>query len=386
MALSYSKVKNLKRVRGIAKSFLDITLDAAYVDGGWPVTAAAIQAYTGINNYIWKLDPPANHVGYQFEGVPVSGNASAKIKATLSNVSESYNEAAWAEFTQYPAFTATEQAAGFCKVYDLSATEYQPLVTSSDGAAYAANFQLFPDSPAAGDFVLFGAAVPFAQLGLDMSATVTVYDAAGVIGWDYWNGTAWTDLDTAIINDGTGSTGATGDYFAEQDGVLTFVPPQAWAASTIDGQLAYWIKASVETGKGANMTTVGLTNSTEHDINVPDTGYVPTHNGTITAIEVNDAAATIHSGNDIEFLVINTTTGESSEVLTFAQDTRTMIWPLVNEIDVSIGDKLAVVITVEDGTNEAGIVTLTFHYSGAEALANDANLSGVVLRCEVAGS
>jgi len=385
MALSYSKVKNLKRIRGIGKSYLDITLDASYVDGGWPVTAAAIQAYTGINNYIWKLDPPASRAGYQFEGVPVSGNASAKIKATLSNVSESFNEAAWAEWTQYPAYTATEQASTLAKVYDLSAVEYQDLATSDTGAAYAAALQLFPDSPAAGDYALFGAAVPFAQLGLDMSATVAVYDAAAVIGWDYWDGTAWADLDASIIDDGSGSTGQTGDYAFEQDGVITFVPPQDWAASTIDGQAAYWIKATVETSKGANMTTVPLM-ATEHDINIPDTGYVPTHNGTIASVEINDAAATIHSGNDLEFLVINTTTGESSEVLVFAQDTRTMIWPLVNKIDVSIGDKLAVVITVEDGTNEAGIVTLTFHYSSAEALADDPELAGIVLRCEVAGS
>ncbi|MHC4302025.1 MAG: hypothetical protein ACYS7Y_32580 [Planctomycetota bacterium] len=93
-----------------------------------------------------------------------------------------------------------------------------------------------------------------------MSATPFTYDAAGVIGWDYWNGTAWADLDASIIQDTSGTTGQTGDYFGEGDGVLTFVPPQNWAATTVDSQSAYWIRASVETGKAANVTQVGLTN------------------------------------------------------------------------------------------------------------------------------
>jgi hypothetical protein len=258
-------------------------------------------------------------------------------------------------------------------------------VTAAE-AGYTANYQLFPDTPVAGDAVLFGGTVPFAQLGLDMSATVTVYDAAGVIGWDYWNGTAWADLDASIIHDGTGSTGTTGDYFAEQDGVLTFIPPQAWAASTIDGQLAYWIRASIETGKAANMTTVGLTNSTEHDLNIPDTGYVFSRAGSVVSVNIYDSSDVAHTANDIEFIFLNITTGDSSGICMFPQDAVWSSIPLPNAVPVAIGDKCAIICTQEDGTNELDSGWFIFDLTGAEPLANDAGLNGIVLRCEVTGS
>jgi hypothetical protein len=364
---------------------MDVTLDNSYDDGGWSIAASAITAAAGgILNRIFNLVPPANKSGYSFEWVPVSGSATGKLKALINNVSQSFQEAALAEYTAYPAYTATEQAAALAKCLDGSS--YANLAVTAAEAGYTANYQLFPDTPVAGDAVFFGGAVPFAQLGIDMSATVCVYDAAGVVGWDYWNGSAWSDLDASIVSDGSGSTGTTGDYFAEQDGVLTFIPPQDWAASTIDSQSAYWIRASIETGKAANITTVGLTNSTEHDLNIPDTGYVAEYNGNISAVAIDDLAATLHTANDIKFVVWNSTTGASSGEVAFAQDIAYEDIPLTYPVPVSIGDKVAIVVTQEDGTNEAGRITLSFRYSNAEALADDASLSGVVLRCHVIGS
>jgi hypothetical protein len=364
---------------------MDVTLDNSYDNGGWSIAASAITAAAGgILNRIFDLIPPANKSGYSFEWVPVAGNATGKLKALVPGASESFREAAIAEYTAYPAYTATEQAAAYAKVLDGSA--YLNLAVSAGGAGYTANYQLFPDTPVAGDAVLFGGAVPFAQLGIDMSATVCVYDAAGVVGWDYWNGSAWADLDASIVYDGSATTGTTGDYFGEQDGVLTFIPPQDWAASTIDSQSAYWIKASIETGKAANITTVGLTNSTEHDINIPDTGYVATYNGNIASVSIHDQAATFHTANHIKLILWNSTTGASSGEFSFAQDLEFENIPLTYPVPVSIGDKLAIICTQEDGTNEAGPVTLGLNYSNAEALADDAGLSGVVVRCHVIGS
>jgi hypothetical protein len=278
---------------------VDITLDNSYDNGGWSILATALTNYLALGARIYNLIPPASKNGYRFEAVPQSGNASVKLKALIPSLSETFIQAAIAEYTQYPAYTATEQAAALAKCLD--GTSYANLAVTAAEAGYTANYQLFPDAPAAGDAVFFGGAVPFAQLGIDMSATVQVYDAAGVIGWDYWNGTAWSDLDASIIYDGSGTTGQTGDYFGEGDGVLTFVPPQDWAASTIDSQSAYWIRASIETGKAANLTTVGLTNSTEHDLNVPDTGIVFTYNGTVTSVTIHDTSDTLHTANDIEY-------------------------------------------------------------------------------------
>jgi hypothetical protein len=384
MALAYSTVKSYKPSRGVRAGLVDITLDNSYDNGGWAILATALTNYLALGARIYNLIPPANKNGYQFEAVPVSGNASVKLKALLGNLSETFIQAAIAEFTQYPAYTATEQAAAYAKVLD--GTAYLSLSVSGGGAGYAANYQLLPDTPVAGDAFFFGGAVPFAQLGIDMSATPFTYDAAGVIGWDYWNGTAWADLDASIIQDTSGTTGQTGDYFGEGDGVLTFVPPQNWAATTVDSQSAYWIRASVETGKAANVTQVGLTNDTEHDLHVPDTGIVFTYNGTVTSVTIHDTSDTLHTANDIEFVFINTTTGDSSGVVAFAQDEEWATIPLPYPVPVSIGDKCAIVCTQEDGTNEFDSGTFTYNLSNAEALADDANLNGVVLRCEVVGT
>jgi hypothetical protein len=389
MALTYSNVKTLKAIRGVRQAVVDIALDSSYDNGGWSIAASAITAAAGgILNRIFNL-LPGGAGGYQFEWVPVAGNASGKLKALVGSAKQKVTVDALAEYTMVPANTATEQIAAYAVAYDASVTgvsAYSLLSVTAAAAGYTANYQLFPDTPAAGDAVFFGGAVPFPQLGIDMSATVTVYDAAGVVGWDYWNGSAWSDLDASIIYDGSGTTGNTGDYFAEGDGVLTFVPPQDWAASTVNGQSAYWVRASIETGKGANMTTVGLTNSTEHDILIPDTGYVPVRNGVLGSLHLIDSSDVAHTANDIEFIVWNSTTGDSSGVVAFPQDEIDVELQLTNPVPVSIGDKLAIVCTQEDGTNELDSGFWTFQYQNAEALADDGGLAGVSVRALVIGS
>jgi hypothetical protein len=387
MALSYSTVKAYKPVRGVRGGIVDITLDDSYDNGGWSIAYSALTNYLALGARIYNLVPPASKNGYRFEAVPVSGNASVKLKALLPSVSETFIQAAIAEFTQYPAYTATEQAAAYAVCYCKTEDDYCLLSkTNTDlGDSYAAEYQLFPDADtdAIGDAVFFGYSVPFAQIGFDMSATVAVWAGAGSVGWSYWDGSAWSDLDASIINDGSGSTATDGTYPFEQDGVLTFVPPQDWAATTVNGQSAYWIKCELLV---AAVTTPGLTNSTEHDINVPDTGIVFTYNGTVTSVTINDTSDTLHTANDIEFVFINTTTGDSSGVIAFPQDMALATVPLPYPVDVSIGDKCAIVCTQEDGTNEFDSGTFTYNLSNAEALADDANLDGLVLRCEVIGT
>ncbi|MHC4302024.1 MAG: hypothetical protein ACYS7Y_32575 [Planctomycetota bacterium] len=80
-------------------------------------------------------------------------------------------------------------------------------------------------------------------------------------------------------------------------------------------------------------------------------------------------------------------------MVAFAQDEEWATIPLPYPVPVSpypvpvsIGDKCAIVCTQEDGTNEFDSGTFTYNLSNAEALADDANLNGVVLRCEVVGT
>ena len=149
--------------------------------------------------------------------------------------------------------TLTGEVAAFTVVDDGGS---QALLSASGSeAGYTNNYQLFPDAPADADALYIGAASAFSKIVADMSATVQVYDAADVLAWTYWNG-AWVAL--TIASDGTGATGQDGDYFGEQDGTMSFVPPADWAAATVNGQEAYWIRAVIQAGKAAHMTTSGI--------------------------------------------------------------------------------------------------------------------------------
>ncbi len=242
----------------------------------------------------------------------------------------------------------TEAAAAFAVVYNHDDTSFESLATSATNDGYTANYQLLPDVPAVHDAVYFGAATPFAEIAFDMG-TAQTYDEAGVIGWQYFNGTEWATL--TIQYNGTGSTGATGDYFGERDGALSFIPPADWDVETIDGQEAYWVRAVVQAEKADNITQVGILNSKEHYVVKVSDGFLVPHAGVITAVRLNDFAGTLHSANDVKFVLLNQTTGANTGALTFAQDLATDYWASLS-LAVAKNDVLAVLVTQEDGANE----------------------------------
>jgi hypothetical protein len=157
---------------------------------------------------------------------------------------------------------AFEQASTYCK--GLDGASYADLATIGGEVGYTANYQLFPDVPAAGDALFLGAAATFDRVIMDMSATLQTYNEASVLAWSYYNGSSWAALNHIVDN--SGSTGTNGDYFAEQSGLMQFEKPSDWALLTVDSQSAYWIKAVIQADKADNMTQVGLTNSVEHKI------------------------------------------------------------------------------------------------------------------------
>ena len=380
MALSFSNVKTFKPVRGIREAVIDITLDGSYVNGGWEIDADDVKGYSGIAAVIYDLKVPASRGGYGFEWDQVNG----KLKALQSGVGEHFYEAALAEFTTYPAYTATEQAAALCKVYSVAEADYANLsATNTDFAdTYAAEYQLFPDADAdaIGDAVYFGAAAPFALLGIDMSATVAVWTGTPVL-WEYYTSAGWVTL--PIVYDGTGTTGTDGKTPFEQDGTIVFGPAPQWASSTIDGQAAYWCRAKLG---AAGVSTPPLTNDTEHDLHVLTTGYVPTRDGLVTSIFINDLSGTPHTTADIKGIFFNSTTGASSGEWTFKMDVQNGVIPLPTAVPVNIGDKCGIHITQEDGTAEVSAATIGLNYGVCEAAAADKGLQGLVLRCEVVGS
>lgn len=241
------------------------------------------------------------------------------------------------------AVSLTEQAAAYAVVNDGGA---QALLSASGAAGgYTANYQLYPDSPADDDAAYFGAAVPFAELALDID-TAAVYSGDALV-WEYWNGSAWSALTLAY--DGTDSTAQDGLRTAQRDGAISFVPPTDWASTTVNSQAGYWIRGRL--GTGANMTTSPTTNSVEHELVAPTTGWKAPCTGRITEVRAVDQASTLHTATDVKFALVNTTTGAHSGELTWAQDAREHRSTGL-DLDVAADDILAVLVTQEDGTNE----------------------------------
>ncbi len=201
--------------------------------------------------------------------------------------------------------TLTEAAAAYAKVEDGGA--FENLATSSNGAGYTANYQLFPDTEAVNDAAYFGATAPFGALYFDMSATVAVY-GADAITWEYWNGTAWSTL--TIIWDNTDADDGDGDRPFQQDGYVIFSAPTDWASTTVDSQAAYWIRARVS---AAQITTIPLTNSKEHQIPSDANASEVPYACTISRCRFNwDAVST--GTADTKLVLYNFTTGAAKEL------------------------------------------------------------------------
>ena len=257
--------------------------------------------------------------------------------------------------------TLTNQAVTFAKAFDASEDSgtWGNIAVAGARDGYAVNYQLFPDSPAQTDYVAFGAAKPFSEVAFLLSGagTEAVYDAAGVIGWEYSNSpSTWVTLTVAY--NGTGTTNPpddNGEYFAEQDGAMSFIPPADWNLAIIDGQLAYWIRAIVQTGKGGNMTTVPVMTSVEHDIITPADGFICPHAGTITDIRVIDGVASDLHDADVKFILMNFTTGAHSGELTWTLEQRQDAWSspsTMTALAVNADDVLGVLVTQEDSGNK----------------------------------
>lgn len=242
------------------------------------------------------------------------------------------------------------QAVALAKAYDSTAISIGNLAVTGARGNYASNFQLFPDSPDTSDYIAFGAALPFAEFYIDMSATVAVFDEATVLVWEYTTAVdTWSTL--TIANDSTDTSDQSGGRAFQQDSAISFAPPSDWASVALDGQTAYWIRAIVQSNKGDNMTTVPIM-SNEHDVVTIFEGLICPHDGTITRIRVIDGATgTLHTGSDVKFILMNFTTGLHSGELTWSQDIRHDSFSSLTLV-VNTGDELGVLVTQEDSGND----------------------------------
>ncbi|MEW6283844.1 MAG: hypothetical protein AB1758_34850, partial [Candidatus Eremiobacterota bacterium] len=105
------------------------------------------------------------------------------------------------------------------------------------------------DTLANGDWLVVGLDHEFRGLKVAIDAANA---NAATLAVHYWNGSAWTAVSN--LSDGSASGGAT----LAQAGNITWDYPTNWAASTIDGVTAYYVRLSVSAALDAD-TQVDLT-------------------------------------------------------------------------------------------------------------------------------
>lgn len=256
---------------------------------------------------------------------------------------------------------ANIQTAAFAKVFDASEGVWRTLATSGTGAGYAVNFQCFPATEGIGDIVAFCGAVPFCELGFNVSGVVGAWSGDGA-KW-YFGDPAGTNALLAIVQDRTDEA-AIGSGFRPfaRDGALHFIPPSAWASATIGGQAGYWVWSQIT---ATNMTTSAVL-SDEHAIIVPVDGLTIPFDCYITAVRALTAVATLPTATDVKFILVNFTTGVVSQELTWVQDKATDSWTGItgtgvgSKLTCSTGDVIGILVTQEDGTNELSNVHMNF--------------------------
>ena len=194
-----------------------------------------------------------------------------------------------------------------------------------------------------------------------------------MLGWEYWDGSAWSTL--TIVQDNSSGSTKDGTLSFGRDGAIHFIPPSDWASTTVNSQAGYWVRCVVQTGKAANMTAVGITNSVEHKIVTPNHYLYFNTSRSVTAVQLTDQATTLHTAADIKFILYDQVTGAVSEELTFAQDKRFERITLSTPFAVTAGAKVGILVTQEDGTNEMvdPLMVLEFGTANAECGATDLN-------------
>ena len=302
---------------------VDANADAAQADATTAIAdAAAAQAQA--NEASEQIVPMAVLGGWAIDGDGAQTNGGGMVGTTP---------------------TLTEQAVALAKVDNGGVFGN----LSAVNAGYTSTYQLFPDVPADNDAAYFGGAVEFCEFALDIN--VAQASIGATFTPEYWNG-AWVAL---TVRDNTSAAAVDGTRAFERDGAIAFIPPSDWVETTVDGQSAFWVRWRITT-VGNIGAGLGSTNGVEHEIVTPNGGFVCRTTGTITTIRLCDNAGTLHTTADVQFILMNYTTGESTAELTFSQDLRCQRYTGLS-LGVTAGDVLGVLVTQEDTANEpAGVV------------------------------
>jgi len=100
------------------------------------------------------------------------------------------------------------------------------------------DFTLFDASPGVSDIIYIGSANKF--LGLHTNLT-TLGTGSPVIDWEYWNGTAWSDLTESETDSGSSTFEASGRF--------TWSLPSNWDKTTVNSSSSlYFVRGKLTTG------------------------------------------------------------------------------------------------------------------------------------------
>lgn len=135
-----------------------------------------------------------------------------------------------------------------------------------------ADWTLFPATEAVGDYAAFGYTSTFTQLKFDYANGTA--GVAGVVAWEYWNGTAWTAL--AGLTDNTSNFTA-----AVADGrTVSWTLPTNWAKRTLSSNHSlYYVRARITTVYTTNpVMDQGYVLGTKHAV-VESVAVIPGANG-----------------------------------------------------------------------------------------------------------
>lgn len=235
----------------------------------------------------------------------------------------------------------TPSAVGFALADD--GTVFTDETTEANSAG-ADDMTLLPATPAVNDAYYLGHATKkFCAIKLNQGI-------AGSGTWtilvEYWNGTAWATLTTGL-DTVTDFTVGTSTYF------ITFEPPSDWATTTVDSNVAYWVRWRVSAYTSVTTQPKG----TQAWLYLVDTGNgVPMPNAGTLSKATLACITKSATNNDSVFLVVNLTQG--------TWDTITYTKGLAIDIDATLSlavaqdDEIVILQLNEDGTTEYADVNL----------------------------
>jgi hypothetical protein len=134
--------------------------------------------------------------------------------------------------------------------YDAASGDYTDRTTAVNSFTEAP-FILFDDAPATNDIIYIGSSNIFLGMTAVLS-TLGVDNGNTAIDWEYWNGTAWTDLTETDVDTGASIFTASGSF--------TWTYPYGWVKTTVNSSSSlYFIRGTLSDGYGTYPQLAALT-------------------------------------------------------------------------------------------------------------------------------